>query len=345
MAKSKRSAPTRRHKSQPVTSRKRRQSRPQQPILKDFAPIHYEIDTDYGRLVCDYDISTALVTDEQGNKVAAIIKAIRDRFSKDLVTVPKRPKFASWIEAHTQKEGINNEQAEQDLRSLLVSLHTQAAWHEFSYGLGRAISDVISQHFEMSIIMAEIQHGRLEPQLGVVTDRIINLVKRQLKNRVKSPYISAGSLIYLSWNYYVCLRDWQTAKRIYRQNRNSTLWRQLIKDNYPDFPDDLVEWLGLSKGSDIGTDAFPNLSGEVRRILDYRMKSEGYWLSRPSEIALEHAARLCGCAPSSHSISRLKNIKSRYKEEAERMGVRYYLKNTEPLRLRKKNTTRLKQQD
>jgi hypothetical protein len=120
----------------------------------------------------------------------------------------------------------------------------------------------------------------------------------------------------------LCLsEDWQGAKRIYRRNRNSTLWRKSIKDKYPNLPVDLIEWLALSKEKrDIGVDAFPNLSDDERRRLDHRMKMDGYWLSMPSEIALEHAARLCGCPPYSHSIYRLKNIKSKYKKEAGRMG-------------------------
>jgi hypothetical protein len=59
----------------------------------------------------------------------------------------------------------------------------------------------------------------------------------------------------------------------------------------------------------------------------------------PSEIALEHAARLCGCAPYSYSIYRLKNIRSQYAEEAERAGVHYYLKNTQFTPLKQKDTT------
>jgi hypothetical protein len=75
MAKSKRSAPTRGPTSPPASSRKRRRSEPQSPEThKSSTPIHYEIDTEYGRLTCDYDVSTALATDEQGDEVAAIVK-------------------------------------------------------------------------------------------------------------------------------------------------------------------------------------------------------------------------------------------------------------------------------
>src|SRR6185436_18277632 len=110
MAKSKRSAPKRKPTSPPAPSKARRPSAPQSPAThKSDPPIHYEIDTEYGRLICDYDISTALASDEQGNAVAAVVKAIRGRFEEDLVTIPKRPELASWVEAHAQRNGTSSE--------------------------------------------------------------------------------------------------------------------------------------------------------------------------------------------------------------------------------------------
>jgi hypothetical protein len=333
MANKKRSSLTPEPTSSPATPRKRRRSAAQSPTThKSPPPIHYEIDTKYGRLVCDYDVSTALAIDEQGNEVAAIVKAIRDRFEEDLATISKRPEFASWVEAHAGKEGITNEQAEQELRSVLISLHTSAAWFEFTQGLQIAIKNAVSQQFEMSIIVAKIQHGGLEPKIGVVADRIIELVKQQIEQRIKFPHIGGGPLVNLAWEYFVCLIDWQEAKRIYRRKRNSTSWRKMIKDEYPDLPDDLIEWLALSENkSDLEADAFQNLPDDARHRLNDRIEKKGYRLSMPSEIALEHAARLCGSPPYSYSIFRLKNIKSEHAEEAERAGVRHYLKNTQSM--------------
>ena len=234
MAKSKRPAPAQKPRSPSAHPRKRRRSVPQSPATRKSSPtIHYEIDTEYGRLVCDYDVSTALATDEHGDEVAAVVKAIRDRFEEDIITIPKRSEFALWIEAHARKEGITNEQAERDLRSVFISLHTSAAWFEFTNGLQIAIKNAVSQQFEMSIIVAKIQHGWLAPKLGVVADRIIELVKQQIDQRIKSPHIGGRPLVNLAWEYFVCLRDWQEAKRIYRRKRNSTSWRKLIKDEYP----------------------------------------------------------------------------------------------------------------
>jgi excisionase family DNA binding protein len=94
--------------------------------------------------------------------------------------------------------------------------------------------------FEMSIIVAKIQHGGLAPKLGAVADQVIELVKQQIEQRIKSPHIGGGPIVNFAWEYFVCLRDWQEAKRIYRRNRNSTSWRKCIKDESPDLPVDLI---------------------------------------------------------------------------------------------------------
>ncbi len=325
-----------------ASSKKRQQSVPQSPTDQSNSHnIHYEIDTEYGRLVCDYDISTALATNEQGQEVAAIVKAIRDRFEEEFATIPNRSEYTLWIETRARKEDITKQQAEQDLRSLLISLHTSAAWFEFTNGLQIAIKNAMRQQFEMSIIVAKIQHGGLAPKLGVVADQIIELVKQQIEQRIKSPHIGGGPLVNFAWEYFVCLRDWQEAKRIYRRNRNSTSWRKCIKDDYPDSPDDLIEWLALSENkSNLEAEAFQNLPDDARSRLSYRIENEGYRLSMPSDIALEHAVRLCGCRPYIYSLSRLKNLRSEYTEEARRAGVEYYLKNTQTKRSHKSHASK-----
>lgn len=344
MAKRKRSEQTEEPTSRSRIPRKRRQSSPQsQTPHKKPPPLHYEIDTEYGRLVCDYDLSTELATDEQGNDIAAIIKAIRDRFDNDLDTSPKHPEFASRVKALAQEKGTTYEQAEEELRSrheISHSLQTSAAWHEFTNGLGLAIENAMSQHFEMAIAIAKIQAGGLEPTIRDVAGKIIDLVKQQIKRRLKSLHISGGPLIRLSLHYYTCLPAWQVAKSIYRQNRDSNSWRKDIKDAYPHLPDDLIEWLAISdKRSSVRAKAFLQLPNDARHLLELRMKEETYCLSEPSEIALEHAARLCHCKPYSHSLSRLNNIKSEQSEETERTGVFHYLKNTKSIPSRQSDKT------
>ena len=252
------------------------------------------------------------------------------------VMISDRSEHTLWIDEHARKKSITKKQAEDELRSLLIKLHTSAAWFEFTNSLQTAIKDAMSQQFEMSIIAAKIQHGELEPKLGVTSHGIIELVKQQIEQRIKSPHIGGGQLVNFAWEYFVCLRDWKEAKRIYRRNRNSTLWRKLIKDEYPDLPDDLIEWLALSDNkSSLEAEAFQKLPEDARYRLNYRVEKQGYGLSMPSEIALEYAARLCGFHPYLYSLNYLRKLRSEYTEQAKRGGIDYYLKNTQTKRSHK----------
>lgn len=75
-------------------------------------------------------------------------------------------------------------------------------------------------------------------------------------------------------NHYNELRSiWRDAKSLYRRNSESRNWREMIRVEYTDLPLDLINRLVLQ--------------GE----------------SRPSDLALEHAARLCG-VPKNHYTTR-----------------------------------------
>lgn len=82
-------------------------------------------------------------------------------------------------------------------------------------------------------------------------------------------------------------------------------WRKRIQGSYEsDLPDDLVEWLNANEEE-------RRVKLEARTDLEYLPKKliDGYALCMPSEIALEHSARLCGAPPYYYSKSRLFEIK------------------------------------
>ena len=82
-------------------------------------------------------------------------------------------------------------------------------------------------------------------------------------------------------------------------------WRESLKGAYDiELPDDLIEWLNIS------TEHRHEylLSRTDLKYLKRRLK-EGLVLSKPSEIALEHAARLCGTLPYKFAISSLWQIR------------------------------------
>jgi len=86
---------------------------------------------------------------------------------------------------------------------------------------------------------------------------------------------------------------WQDAKSVYEQNSHRTHWRKMVKDAISDeqLPDDLIG----------------RLSGKLNDIPEEMQAklSEKGGAPKPSDIALEHSARLCGTAPYSLTIRRL----------------------------------------
>ena len=110
-------------------------------------------------------------------------------------------------------------------------------------------------------------------------------------------------------DYYRDLqKTWQSAKKDAQKAQNDLLlkgnWRKRIKVSYlDDLPDDLIEW--LNENEQERQSVF-----EARTDLIYLSKKlkDGYVISKPSQFALEHSARLCGAPPYYYSITRLFEI-------------------------------------
>ena len=75
-------------------------------------------------------------------------------------------------------------------------------------------------------------------------------------------------------HYHQMLPVWQEVKKFYNKNKKLKTWQATIKTAFPEptLPDDLIE----------------------------RLASPDSYASSPSEIALEHAARLCGVPPNKY---------------------------------------------
>ena len=105
-------------------------------------------------------------------------------------------------------------------------------------------------------------------------------------------------------DHYHNLREiWTSAKRDAQKAQKNHLlranWRKRIQASYSyDLPDDLIEWLNENEQ-------------EKRAILEARIDlkflpqklKKGLELCKPSEIALEHSARLCGVPPYYYSLT------------------------------------------
>lgn len=108
--------------------------------------------------------------------------------------------------------------------------------------------------------------------------------------------------------YESVLPVWKDAKLIYKQNSKRPAWRELIRAAHPDveFDDDLLARL---------SGRLADLPEDIQEKL-----AEKGGDSKPSSIALEHAARLCGAQPYRYSLRHLYNIKNEAKNRVEEYG-------------------------
>jgi hypothetical protein len=143
---------------------------------------------------------------------------------------------------------------------------------------------------------------RIEPKRRVVETKqalkgmfFLGLAKEPRGGSEREEY-----LYHLKWHYGQVYPKWQEAKKIYNECMKSKnkvrreKWKESILSVYPDLQEqpDLLERISNS----------PKLSKEVFTILEVK-GGEG----TAYEIALEHAARLCGASNYAHHISTLKD--------------------------------------
>lgn len=102
----------------------------------------------------------------------------------------------------------------------------------------------------------------------------------------------------LGEHYKKLLPVWKDAKTIYKQNSNRVTWQDIVRAAHPEvkFDDDLISRL---------SGKLNDLPEEIQAKL-----SEKGGDSKPSSIALEHAARMCGARPYQYSLRHLYNIKN-----------------------------------
>ena len=130
--------------------------------------------------------------------------------------------------------------------------------------------------------------------------------KKQWTAVVKSSLesLNRSGLANLAWHFSQVYHVWREARRMYRESQKSQdsnrrrRWRENILVTYPELTpfDDLIERL---------TDS-PKVAVQIYE----KMLAKGV-TPAPSDIALEHAARLCGVKPYQYTIRYLKSIKSK----------------------------------
>lgn len=128
--------------------------------------------------------------------------------------------------------------------------------------------------------------------LGDECERILAQVIDQKRTSLRGSFRGTWrpSIEEIAPNYRYVLPMWKDAKRLYKQNRNRANWREIIKAAHPDLAEceDLISRL---------SGKLNDLPEEIQAKL-----SEKGGDSKPSSIALEHAARLCGIEAYSYGV-------------------------------------------
>lgn len=102
--------------------------------------------------------------------------------------------------------------------------------------------------------------------------------KERLLEESKKYEASSKPVKHLISHFYAeCLVDWKKAKNFYKKNKIYDKWEQMISLAFPKLPKDLIS----------------------------RLDNSDPYISMPSAIALEHAARICGIEDSSVGIRTL----------------------------------------
>jgi hypothetical protein len=121
-------------------------------------------------------------------------------------------------------------------------------------------------------------------------------IEQARTERIKPPTRGGSTAEYdlskLKTHYMEVHPYWEEAKKVFRQNRNNLRWRDIVKAAVPVLSEqhDLIERFIVS----------PNLPPTILQQI-FEQGSD----PKPSHLALEHAARLCGCPPYRYSIRHL----------------------------------------
>lgn len=141
-------------------------------------------------------------------------------------------------------------------------------------------------------------HDQIEHMKQVLSE-IAAMRRRLLREEVEANLGKKKvSFSNLGEYYKKLLQVWKDAKTIYKQNSNRATWRDIVRAAHPEinFEDDLISRLS-SKLNDLPEEIQAKLSDKGGD-------------SKPSSIALEHAARMCGARPYQYSLRHLYNIKN-----------------------------------
>jgi hypothetical protein len=153
----------------------------------------------------------------------------------------------------------------------------------FKKGVQEMLAKSAEQYFVETLFRALREHNSQGSFVFNATETemikpIIRVFTKALKQRLEAPTAGGSEPEWTTKRqeaflkqYELALATLKEAKRIYRQNKRSKQWNNIVKAAYPELPDDLIAQLGMG-----GKNA------------------------EPSRLALEYAAKLFGVEPSSY---------------------------------------------
>jgi len=183
----------------------------------------------------------------------------------------------------------------------------------FKQGMEKKLRDTLTEHVyecghatRLELDGTEFSdnnsHGKFAVRAKNRENAVGTLIRanvQNIKQRIKAP-LRGGSKAEYDWSqlsayYRQQLPRWQDAKdSIYTPNSSDPRWRKWVKSEYPDFDEDLIEWLSSN----------PKLPENI--LSEGRTKG---MTSTPSDIAIMHSARLCGSDGYPRTIRRLHQIR------------------------------------
>lgn len=195
------------------------------------------------------------------------------------------------------KDQLNALAHQQEQEKAQLELMSDDERRDYSWS---CLSDLKTPEALMPPGFAEENPKAMRDEIDGLTKDILNRLYKRKKTGGRKRPDGLGSLLA---HFNACeaelgeAKEW-VQKRLPKWQEDSTSWHQLVRDSYSalaNVEDDLIERLSPS----------PKLP---KRIHDL-MEEKDHEVSKLSHIALEIAARLCGCTPYRYTTRHLFGIK------------------------------------
>jgi hypothetical protein len=246
---------------------------------EEIDAMEFESDEEFEEVSAD--VYYSIVSSQSGDFIKMLLKLLCNEFEN---TVKSLPEIALKLEECIAQANLSSWS-----ETIIDDDDDSPFWIRIKNPIGETPSFSVTEFINKNL--RGVTNERKKHWIAVVNSSLVNW--------------SLNGLEHLAYTFQRVYPIWREAKKIYREAQKSTdkerreRWRETILATYEK---------QLKKHSDlIGrlTDP-PEVTDEIKEKLS---KKGG--TSAPSDIALEHAARLCGFEPYQYTIRYLKSINSK----------------------------------